>query len=232
MKEYLHRALTNALTSLHYPAIEAIFEKPKIAVHGDLTTNVAMLLAKPLGKNPRQVAEAIVSAMVLDPTRISSMEIAGPGFINFHFSDSYTIVSAKAILQEGNNFGRSSVGGGLKTNVEWVSANPTGPLHSGHGRQVILGATIANLLEWTGHAVTREYYFNNAGNQMRTLAESVYARYRQSLGDDYPFPSEGYQGDYIGEIALEIKNEKGDTLRETGPEKTYFKKKAEAWCFD
>ncbi len=232
MKEYLHRAVTSALTSLQYPAADVVFEKPKIAIHGDLTTNVAMLLAKSAGKNPRRVAQAIVDAMIIDRTRISSMEIAGPGFINFHFADGYVIDSAKSILREGANFGRSTIAGGLKANVEWVSANPTGPLHSGHGRQVILGATIANLLEWTGHAVTREYYFNNAGNQMRTLAESVYARYRQSLGDEYPFPSEGYQGDYIGDIALEIKREKRDTLRETDPEKTYFKKKAEAWCFD
>ena len=232
MKEYLHHAVAGALTSLHYPAAEIIFEKPKIAAHGDLTTNVAMVIAKSVGQNPHQIAQAIVGALAVDSSRISSTEIAGPGFINFHFTDNYVIDSAKAILQHGANFGRSAVAGGLKTNVEWVSANPTGPLHSGHGRQVILGATIANLLEWTGHAVTREYYFNNAGNQMRILAESVYARYRQSLGDDYPFPSEGYQGEYIGDIALEIKAEKGDSLRDTDPEKTYFKKKAEAWCFD
>jgi arginyl-tRNA synthetase len=232
MKEYLHHAVAGALASLHYPAAEIILEKPKIAAHGDLTTNVAMIIAKSVGQNPRQIAQAIVGALAVDSTRISSTEIAGPGFINFHFTDNYVIDSAKAILQHGANFGRSAVAGGLKTNVEWVSANPTGPLHSGHGRQVILGATIANLLEWTGHAVTREYYFNNAGNQMRTLAESVYARYRQSLGDEYPFPPEGYQGEYIGDIALEIKAEKGDSLRDTDPEKTYFKKKAEAWCFD
>jgi arginyl-tRNA synthetase len=232
MKEYLHHAVAGALTSLRYPAADIIFEKPKIAAHGDLTTNVAMVIAKSLGQNPRQIAQAIVGAMAVDATRISSTEIAGPGFINFHFTDNYVIGSAKAILQYRANYGRSTLAAGMKTNVEWVSANPTGPLHSGHGRQVILGATIANLLEWTGHAVTREYYFNNAGNQMRTLAESVYARYRQSLGDDYPFPSEGYQGEYITQIALEIKAEKGDTLREADLEKAYFKKKAETWCFD
>ena len=232
MKEYLHHAVASALASLHYPAADIIFEKPKIAAHGDLTTNVAMVIAKSAGQNPRQIAQAIVGAMNVDPARISSTEIAGPGFINFHFTDGYVIESAKAILQHGANFGRSAFAGGLKTNVEWVSANPTGPLHSGHGRQVILGATIANLLEWTGHTVTREYYFNNAGNQMRNLAESIYARYRQSLGDDYPFPAEGYQGEYINDIALEIKAEKGDTLREADPERSYFKKTGEAWCFD
>ncbi len=111
-----------------------------------------------------------------------------------------------------------------------MSANPTGPLHSGHGRQVILGATIANLLEWTGHAVTRGCSFNNAGNQIRNLAESIYARSRQSLGDDYPFPEQRkYQGEYISEIAREIKAEKGDSLGESDSERSYFKKTGEAW---
>jgi len=232
MKEYLHRAVAGALASLEYPAAVIFFEKPKVAAHGDLTTNVAMAIAKSAGKNPRQIAQSIVGKLDLDPSKIASTEIAGPGFINFRFTDSYVMDSAKAILQLGVAYGKSDIAHGQKTNIEWVSANPTGPLHSGHGRQVILGATIANLLEWTGHAVTREYYFNNAGNQMRTLGESVYARYRQSLGDDYPFPAEGYQGDYITEIALEIKNEKGESLREAGQERTYFKQKAEAWCFD
>jgi arginyl-tRNA synthetase len=231
MKEYLHRAVAGALASLEYPAAEIFFEKPKIAAHGDLTTNVAMVVAKSAKKNPRQIAQSIVEKLDLDRSKIASSEIAGPGFINFRFTDSYVIDSAKAILQFGAAYGRSNVAHGQKTNVEWVSANPTGPLHSGHGRQVILGATIANLLEWTGHAVTREYYFNNAGNQMRTLAESVYARYRQSLGDDYPFPAEGYQGEYIAEIAQEIKREKGESLRETDQDRTFFKQKAEAWCF-
>ncbi len=232
MKEYLHHTIASALASLQYPAADIILDKPKIAAHGDLTTNVAMVVAKSAGQNPRQIAQAIVETMRIDPARISSTEIAGPGFINFRFTDSYVIDSAKTILQKGSSFGRSTSAGGIKTNVEWVSANPTGPLHSGHGRQVILGATIANLLEWTGHAVTREYYFNNAGNQMRNLAESIYARYRQSLGDDYPFPAEGYQGEYIKDIALEIKAEKGESLRETDAERSYFKKTGETWCFD
>jgi arginyl-tRNA synthetase len=231
MKESLHRAVAHALTLLQYPAVEIIFEKPKIAAHGDLTTNVAMVIAKSVGKNPRHVAQSIVDNVTVDAAEISSMEIAGPGFINFRFADRYVVAEAKSILIEEKKYGRSNRAHGLKTNVEWVSANPTGPLHSGHGRQVILGAAIANLLEWTGHDVTREYYFNNAGNQMRTLAESVYARYRQSLGDDYPLSPEGYQGEYIKDIALEIKAEKGDTLRETDAERSFFKKKGEEWCF-
>ncbi|MDE3058625.1 MAG: arginine--tRNA ligase [Bacteroidota bacterium] len=240
MKDYLLRAVREALRSLHYSPTDIIFDKPKLAAHGDLTTNVAMMLAKSPGKNtdearmlthPREIAEAIVRSLHLDPLRIASVEIAGPGFINFRFAPAAVVEEAKKILCEGKNFGRTNAGKEIKTNVEWVSANPTGPLHSGHGRQVILGAAISNLLEWSGYNVTREYYFNNAGNQMRKLGESIYARYRQLLGDGYSFPEEGYQGEYIREIAEEIFREKGDSLRETDPEREYCRKRGEEWCF-
>ncbi|HLP18040.1 MAG TPA: arginine--tRNA ligase, partial [Bacteroidota bacterium] len=201
MKEYLRAELTSALRTLSYPEVDLIFDKPKVAAHGDLTTNVAMMLAKQVGKNPRQVAQTILDTLKLDASRIASIEIAGPGFINFRFADTAVFETAKRILREGSAFGRSDFGKRRKTNIEWVSANPTGPLHAGHGRQVILGAAMANILDWTGYDVTREYYFNNAGNQMRNLAESVYARYRQELGDDYPMPEKGYMGDYIRDIA-------------------------------
>lgn len=231
MKDLLQKELTSILHQLKYPAVEIIFDKPKVEAHGDLTTNVAMMLAKSVGKNPRQVAQSIIEKLNAKELHLSSIEVAGPGFINFKFSDSYVVEQSKEILRQGENFGKSNIAHGKKTNVEWVSANPTGPLHSGHGRQVILGQALANLLEWTGHDVTREYYFNNAGNQMRTLAESIYARYRQQLGDDYPFPENGYQGNYIVEIAKEIVQEKKDSLRETDAERTYFKKYGEEWCF-
>ncbi|MEW6061815.1 MAG: arginine--tRNA ligase [Bacteroidota bacterium] len=231
MKDQLHQQLTSILSDLHYPAVAITFDKPKMEAHGDLTTNVAMLVAKSAGKNPRQVAQSIVEKLKVDSTALSSVEVAGPGFINFKFSPQYIVEQSKTILQLGDSFGRSTIGGRKKTNVEWVSANPTGPLHSGHGRQVILGKAIANLLEWTGHDVTREYYFNNAGNQMRTLAESIYARYRQELGDDYPFPEEGYRGEYIVDIARQIVKEKGDSLRSTDAERSYFKQYGETWCF-
>jgi arginyl-tRNA synthetase len=231
MKEQLQQQLTLILSELNYPLVEIQFEKPKVEAHGDVTTNVALVLAKSVGKNPRQVAQSIVEKLKIDSATLSSVEVAGPGFINFKFSPQYVIEQAKAILQQGNSFGKSAIGGGKKTNVEWVSANPTGPLHSGHGRQVILGKAISNLLEWTGHDVTREYYFNNAGNQMRTLAESIYARYRQELGDEYPFPEEGYQGEYIIDIAKEIAKEKGDSLRNTDEERSYFRQYGETWCF-
>ncbi|MEW5799929.1 MAG: arginine--tRNA ligase [Bacteroidota bacterium] len=232
MKDQLHKQLTSILSELKYPSVEISFEKPKIESHGDLTTNVAMVLAKSVGKNPRQVAQAIIERLQIDKNAFSSVDIAGPGFINFKFSDGYVVESSKEILRSGDSFGKSTVGNNKKTNVEWVSANPTGPLHSGHGRQVILGKVISNLLEWTGFNVTREYYFNNAGNQMRNLAESIYARYRQELGDDYPFPEEGYRGDYIADIARQIVNEKGNSLRETDAERTLFKQYGETWCFN
>ncbi len=231
MKNYLLEAVRESLRSLNYSAENVIFDKPKIAAHGDLTTNVAMILAKSVGKNPRDVAQAIVRNLKLDPQRVTAVEIAGPGFINFRFASVSVVEESKKILREGMNFGKASAVEKVKANVEWVSANPTGPLHSGHGRQVILGAAIANLLEWAGYDVTREYYFNNAGNQMRKLGESIYARYRQLLGEDYPFPEEGYQGDYIREIAKEIFEDKGDSLCETDPERNYFRKRGEEWCF-
>ncbi|MDD8019220.1 MAG: arginine--tRNA ligase [Bacteroidota bacterium] len=231
MKERLLQYIKKILAELSYPSIDIIFDRPKVEAHGDLTTNVAMMLAKSLGKNPRQVAQSIVEKLDAKSLMLSSIEIAGPGFINFKFAENYVVEQAKEILGAGDKFGTSDAAHGKKTNVEWVSANPTGMLHSGHGRQVILGQVIANLLEWTGHKVTREYYFNNAGNQMRNLAESIYARYRQALGDDYPFPENGYQGEYITEIAQEIIKEKGSSLRETDSERIYFKKYGEEWCF-
>lgn len=231
MKEILHQKLTSILAELSYPSVDIFFDRPKIEAHGDLTTNVAMVIAKKIGKNPRQVAQSIIDKLDTASLSLSSVEIAGPGFINFRFTESYVVDQAKEILRRAEDFGKSNIANGKKTNIEWVSANPTGPLHSGHGRQVILGQVIANLLEWTGHDVTREYYFNNTGNQMRTLAESIYARYRQQLGDDYPFPENAYQGEYIKEIAQEIAKEKGDSLRETDGERSYFKKYGEEWCF-
>lgn len=231
MKDLLKQKISTVISELQLPEIEINFEKPKVEAHGDLTTNAAMLLAKVAKKNPRETAKAIVEKLSGAFPEISSIEIAGPGFINFKFSPSYFIEQSKEILRQGEHFGKSTAGAGKKTNVEWVSANPTGPLHSGHGRQVILGAAISKLLEWTGFNVTREYYFNNAGNQMRMLAESIYARYRQELGEDYPFPEDGYKGDYIVELAKDIVKEKGDTLKQVDDEKLYFKKAGEEWCF-
>ena len=213
MKKYLSGKVTVALEALHYEGrVKLTFEKPRVESHGDLTTNVAMLLAKTAGKNPRLLAQEIVGALELEPDLVSDVEIAGPGFINFKFTDRFFNRQIGEILSRGEKFGRSDIGEGKKTQVEFVSANPTGPLSVGHGRQAAIGDTIATLLQWTGHDVTREYYYNNAGRQMRMLAESTYARYRQLFDTAYPFPEDGYQGEYIKEIAERVKSERGEAL--------------------
>lgn len=213
MKNYLTEKVSAALEALHYSGtVPLTFEKPRLEAHGDLTTNVALLLAKALGKNPRAVAQEIVASLKVEPEYVSHVEIAGPGFINFRFTERFFNRQVKTILAQGESFGRSNAGKQKKTQVEFVSANPTGPLSVGHGRQAAIGDTIANLLEWTGHTVTREYYYNNAGRQMRMLAESTYARYRQLFDVSYPLPEDSYQGDYIKEIAASLKADKGDSL--------------------
>jgi arginyl-tRNA synthetase len=213
MKNYLSEKVGAALRSLSYEGLaELTFEKPKIEAHGDITTNVAMLLAKSIKKNPRAVAQEIVSKLDVDPKFVSNVEVAGPGFINFRFTEEFFTAQIGSILQNPATFGRTKIGGGKKTQVEYVSANPTGPLSVGHGRQAAIGDTIANLLIWTGYDVTREYYYNNAGRQMRMLAESTYARYRQLFDPQFPFPEDGYQGDYIREIAEDFKKERGNSI--------------------
>ncbi len=213
MKKYLTEKVNAALESLWYGGIAKLtFEKPKDEAHGDITTNVAMLLAKSVKKNPRAVAQEIIGKLEVEQKYVSKVEIAGPGFINFRFTDNFFTAQIGDILKLAESFGKIDIGNGKKTQVEYVSANPTGPLSVGHGRQAAIGDTIANLLVWTGHDVTREYYYNNAGRQMRMLAESTYARYRQLFDPAYPFPEEGYQGDYIREIADDLKNDRGDSL--------------------
>lgn len=221
MKSYLAQKVAAALEKLKYDGgVRLTFEKPRLEAHGDITTNVALLLARSLGKNPRTVAQEIVSAMTIDPEDVAAVEVAGPGFINFRFTERFFTHQLATILREGSEFGRSTIGGGKKTQVEFVSANPTGPLSVGHGRQAAIGDTIASLLQWTGHDVTREYYYNNAGRQMRLLAESTYARYRQLFDASYPFPEDGYQGDYITDIAQHLKAERGESLLVSETEET------------
>jgi arginyl-tRNA synthetase len=213
MKNYLAEKVGNVLRSLSYEGlVKLTFEKPKDETHGDLTTNVAMLLAKSVKKNPRVVAQEITGKLDLDQKYVSKVEIAGPGFINFRFTDNFFTAQINSILQNPATFGSTNIGDKKKTQVEYVSANPTGPLSVGHGRQAAVGDTIANLLVWAGYDVTREYYYNNAGRQMRMLAESTYARYRQIFDSSFPFPEDGYQGDYIREISENLKKEQGDSI--------------------
>lgn len=234
MYEYLTSVFTKALEKTGASNFTLVFEAPKIASHGDAATNVAMTLAKQLGKAPRSIAQDILDNLEYESNLIAGVEIAGAGFINIRFTTAYYAQVLQHILAAGQSYGANTTGNGRSANVEYVSANPTGPLHPGHGRGTMLGDAIANLLQWSGYKVIREYYFNNAGNQMNNLARSVYARYRQALGEaDFPFDEEnGYKGEYIQHIAQALVQEYGDKLKEQNEENlTICRKKGEQWCF-
>lgn len=232
MKNYLREKVEATLKALHYlNGVKLTFEKPKLPEHGDMSTNVALMLSKVLGKNPRQIASEIISELHLDTNLVEKVEIAGPGFINFRFAAQFFLQQLQTILQLGESFGKSSIGQRKKTQVEFVSANPTGPLTVGHGRNAVFGDTVANLLEWTGHDVTREYYFNDAGRQMRVLGDSVRMRYLELLGEKIDFPEDYYQGEYIRDIARHLFEQYGDKLKNENPE-GIFKEQAEKEIFD
>lgn len=233
MENVLKSQLLQTLTQMglgedEIPEIK--IEQPRDPSHGDAATNLALLLAKPLKKNPRAIAEEIVSSLQLDPSYVSGVEIAGPGFINFRYSSGYLYEQLHDILKRGALYGRSEVNQGARCLVEFVSANPTGPLTVGHGRNAVLGDTVARLLEWTGADVQREYYFNNAGRQMRMLGLSVQARYQELAGAPATFPEDGYEGDYIREIAAELFEEFGDSLTDQ-PDEKIFRERAEEVIF-
>ena len=177
-------------------------ERPKNPAHGDFATNVALQLAKRVGRKPREAAEAIVAALGR-ASEVSRAEIAGPGFINLTLSSDSRFAIVPRILGDAERFGRTDAGRGAKFMVEFVSANPTGPLHVGHGRQAALGDAISTLLEWQGWRVTREFYYNDAGNQIANLALSVQARIKEARGLAFEMPKDGYLGDYIRDIARE-----------------------------
>ncbi|MEJ2617526.1 MAG: arginine--tRNA ligase, partial [Ignavibacteriaceae bacterium] len=232
MKEYLQSVFEKAFEKLPYLSdIPIIFDVPKIESHGDLSTNAAMLLTKQLRKNPRQIAEEIIINLELDSRVISKTEIAGPGFINFFFTKEFITGIINNILKEESNFGKSEKYAGKSANIEFVSANPTGPLTVGHGRNAVVGDTVANLLEWIGYKVDREYYFNNAGRQMRVLGDSVRLRYLELCGETVNYPEEYYQGDYIREIAEGLFNKHGNNLKDDKPE-GIFKETAEKEIFN
>lgn len=231
MKNYLYKLFISASEKLDYlKDVNIIFDVPKAESHGDLSCNAAMLLTKKLKKNPRLIAEEIISNLNIDHKIIYKTEIAGPGFINFFFTPSFIAQIIENVLAAPNDYGMSEKYKGKKANVEFVSANPTGPLTVGHGRNAVVGDTISNLLEWVGYEVDREYYFNNAGRQMRVLGDSVRLRYLSLLGDDIEFPEEYYQGGYIKDIAESLYNEYGDKLRDE-PAEGIFKEKAEKEIF-
>ena len=191
---------------------------PKEAEHGDLASNVALVLARGEGKPPRAVAETIVRRIEDRDGILADVSIAGPGFINFRFAPSYWWSCLHACEAAGDAYGRSTVGVGRRIQVEFVSANPTGPLHVGHARGAVTGDALATLLTATGHDVHREYYVNDAGNQMEMLGASTYARYTELHGRAVEFPAEGYHGDYVRDVAATLKARAGDRWMQLDPD--------------
>jgi arginyl-tRNA synthetase len=211
-------------------SIPVSLEIPRQESHGDFSTNVAMQIAKRLGKKPRLIAEELSSAIREEDRgrRIRSLEVAGPGFINIVVSDDAWMEVLSHALAEGDRFGASSIGAGETVHLEFVSANPTGPLHVGHGRGAAVGDVLARILEFTGHKVVREYYVNDVGNQMDNLGRSLFARYRTECGRPTELPEDGYRGEYMIELAREFRAEHGDRYADSTEEEALplFRKEA------
>jgi arginyl-tRNA synthetase len=204
-------ALPEELRPLDIMQAPATVERTRDSAHGDFACNVAMQLAKAARRKPRELAQAIVDALPASEL-VAKVEIAGPGFINFFLSPASYHRELLRVLEDGASYGRGSLGQGQRVIVEFVSANPTGPLHVGHGRHAAFGATLANLLDAAGFSVHREYYINDAGRQMEILAASVWLRYLECFGEQFPFPSNGYRGDYLHPIADKLVEQAGRTL--------------------
>lgn len=218
MKQQISTMLLTAIQQLQQQGVIAVANIPPIEIettrdpqHGDFACNIAMLLAKPTGMKPRELAEKIV-AQLPAAMEIKQITVAGPGFINFFMTDAAFQQVIGEILQLGKSYGRNDLGKEETVHIEFVSANPTGPLHVGHGRGAAYGATVANLLEAVGFRVHREYYVNDAGRQMDILATSIWLRYLEELGEQLVFPSNGYKGEYVIAIAKELKTQVGDAM--------------------
>jgi arginyl-tRNA synthetase len=209
VSDALRAELARVASRLGGDGVEFVLERPRDAGHGDLATNLAMVLAKRDRANPRKTAERVIEELRLAPELVARTEIAGPGFINFWLAQDQLAAAHRRILDEGSAYGRSTAGAGLKVNVEFVSANPTGPLHVGHGRGAALGDAIGALLEWTGHAVTREFYINDAGVQIDKLAQSLWARVRELAGHAAAIPDGGYHGEYLRDNARDVLDAEG-----------------------
>jgi arginyl-tRNA synthetase len=223
LKHHLQELVAAALEALRrdgvlqgdLPAFQ--IDRTKDRRFGDFAANAAMLLAKPARKNPRELAALIVERLPASP-KVAKVEIAGPGFINFHLTaDAFRAVVAE-VVAAGDGYGRSKIGANKRVQVEFVSANPTGPLHVGHGRGAAYGATVADLLEAVGFDVHREYYVNDAGRQMDILGTSVWLRYLELCGEPFAFPSNGYKGDYVFDIAASLHREDGEKFRKSAAE--------------
>ena len=219
MKQELEQLLLASLTRLagsvlpQLPAADAVVvERTRDAQHGDFASNVALRLAKSARRNPRELAAAIVAALP-ENALLARAEVAGAGFINFHLAPAAYARELAAIHERAAAYGESRLGAGERVLVEFVSANPTGPLHVGHGRQAAYGATLADILTAAGFAVEREYYINDAGRQMDILAVSAWVRYLELCGEMLPFPENGYRGEYVRPLAQELRSAVGDELR-------------------
>src|SRR5215217_1354285 len=188
-----------------------VVEPPRDSAHGDLSTNAAMVVAKPLGLNPRDVANALVEHFKHDAD-VTSVEVAGPGFINFRIAAPIWHEVLRSIAALGADYGRSTLGGGERVNIEYVSANPTGPMHVGHTRGAVFGDTLASLMAYSGYDVTREYYINDTGGQTITLGRSALLRYREALGETIEIPSGFYPGDYLIPVGQALAAEFGRSL--------------------
>jgi arginyl-tRNA synthetase len=219
LKQQLEQLVLAALNKLSGGLIpempdpsSVVVDRTRDAQHGDFATNVALRLAKAARRNPRELAQAIVAALPANPL-VARTEVAGAGFINFFLTDGAYAQELASIHELGERYGRSSLGQGHRVLVEFVSANPTGPLHVGHGRQAAYGATLANMLAAVGFDVQREYYINDAGRQMDILAASTWLRYLEICGEELPFPANGYRGDYVRAIAGTLQAKVGGQLR-------------------
>lgn len=212
-QEAIRKVIEGILSEMGISDVAVHLDQPNNPSHGDLATNVALTLASAVGKSPRTIAEEIASHIKVGEFGIQAVEVAGPGFLNFKLSTDQVVTVLMDIIVEQDGYGRSDDGKGRKFMVEFVSANPTGPLHLGHGRQGALGDAIAGLLEWNGWSVGREYYYNDAGAQIDRLGESVWARYQQYLGEEIDLPEGGYQGEYVTKIAEKFAAEYGDRFK-------------------
>jgi len=215
LKTALKLLITTALSTIESQQPEKIsieLERTRQQSHGDFSCNIAMVLAKQLGTNPRQLAEKIIAAIPKSGL-VEKIELAGPGFINFFLAPAAYHQVIQNIIDQGDNYGTSEIGKGKKILLEYVSANPTGPLHVGHGRGAAYGATLATLLEAVGYQVSREYYVNDAGRQMDILATSIWLRYLDLCGEKFTFPANGYQGDYIWDVAATLHRENNDAYQ-------------------
>ncbi len=211
--ERIAASLERAVAEMGAAGVQVRLERPRVGSHGDWASNVAMVLAPKLGRPPRQVAEDLLNRAG-EIEGVDRAEVAGPGFLNFFLDAGASGSALPRILDMGDRYGSGDEGAGRAVMVEFVSANPTGPLHLGHGRQAALGDAIARLLEWTGWKAHREFYFNDAGGQIDRLAESVRARFQQIFGRDEPVPENGYHGEYVAEIAAAFRERHGDRYRD------------------